>query len=180
MISSPQCGKTTMLNQLLESRIPPRLTSQNASWQPFVAFDEVSLLYLVVYSAETPKRLYGSFIQYVNLGCKGNSFPLHFQILCRFLRAHIFFVYGCAKITIIIGTNEEISKIILFLCPYDNILPYSSPLSQILQSVATTQIRFFATLWIQPKFVLPLQHQKTVFFFILHKVQVCLLFVLVS
>ena len=67
-----------------------------------------------------------------------------------------------------------------FLCPYDNILPYSSPLSLIPHTVATTQIRFWPNLWIQPKFVLPLHHQKTVFFFILHKVQVCLLFVLLN
>ncbi len=102
--------------------------------------------------------LYGSFIQYVNLRCKGNSFPPHFQILGRFLRAHIFFVYGCAKITIIIGTNEEISKIILFLCPYDNILPYTPTMSHIPHTVATTQIRFWSNLWIQPKLAVSL-HQ---------------------
>jgi len=135
-------------------------TSQDASWQPFVKFVEISLFYLVVYFAETPKRLYGSFIQYVNLGCKGNSFPPHFQILCRFLRAHIFFVYGCAKITKIIGINEEISKIILFLCPYDNILPCFSPLSQNTKPVATTPINIWHFSWNQPKISLPLQYQS--------------------
>ena len=75
-----------------------------------------------------------------------------------------------AKRSIVLIDNYISTDTPHFLCPYDNILPNSTSLSQIPHSVATTKRRFWPNLWNQPKIALPLQHQKTVFFFILHKV----------
>ena len=92
-------------------------------------------------------------LNFLFLTCKDNGNNLDSQIFS----AQSFVV--CCFSTLLWETDSKKSSFIL-LCPYDNISPYSAPLSQIPHSVATTQRSFIAILWSLRKSIVPLLSRR--------------------